>query len=156
MPQKNIIESHNSYLTNKGMAGWFVLIDSLGFSAANTMQFDKIMAYYNSIEQLYLSKAINILPDNSITEIEKIRKFYSKITSLIETNPSIRSRKTIQILLDVTKKYNFLLSNGLQEKEFFFRLSSRQAKGLKNVHFLTNSIFNKGEDIDGRSQEANS
>lgn len=149
MQGKNTIESHSSYLTNRSVVGWFTLIDYLGFSAANTLQFDKILSYYNSVEQLYLGKAISVLPDDTRAEIEKIRIAFVRIVDALESNPKIRTRKALKIILDLVKKYNFLLSSGLQDREFFFRMASRQTKGLKNIHFMTNSIFNTGGDKDG-------
>lgn len=141
---RNTIESHSSYLTNRSITAWFQLIDYLGFAAANSLRFRDINSYYNALEQIYLGRIVKILPDDTVEEIEKIRVSYNKLLSFLEQNPKARSMGALKLLLEFAKKFNFCVAGGLQDREFFFRMGSKQQKGLGKIKFF-NSIFNTGK-----------
>jgi len=144
MDAKKTIDSHTSFLNNRRVTSWLVVIDYLGFAAANSCQFRDVCSYYNAIEQVYLSGVVTILPNTTVDDIETIRKSYARILDFVEKNENAQTKKAIEALLQLTKEFNFKLTTGLQEREYLFRMGSRQAKGLKNINFLKGSIFNPG------------
>lgn len=142
------IESHSSYLNNKRLQIILAKIDDTGSLAKRTKHLHHIEQYYNEVEQLYINIA-SVLVESILKDINKIRAGYEKVKHLIETDEQYRTIRSLEFLLRCAREFNIKVVGGLQNMEYFFRVGSRQKKGLKNITFFDNSIFGEknNEDI---------
>jgi len=146
---RSTIESHGSYLTNQRMTLLFAEIDRLALQSANSLSFPTINAYYNAVEQVYLN-VTTILGNTD--EIEKTREKYNRVMNLINSHPKAQTRNAVDLMLKITKQFNHQVVKGLQALDYFFRVGSRQQKGLKNIKFFDESIFG-GKSDNGNGNE---
>lgn len=145
------IESHSSYLNNKRITVLLFGIDQLALQASSSMHIKSIQAYYNAVEQLYLNVA-SILSD--VEDIEDTRNKYRLLLQAVESDERFRTAKVLRLMLQLTRQFNFKMTTGLQDREFFFRMGSRQAKGLKNIKFFDQSIFGSRGKKDEEEKES--
>lgn len=143
MEGRSTIESHSSFINNKIIGMARVEVNRLALIAANTLYIKNLQAYYNAVEQMYIDVA-SVLPDESVKEIEDLRKKYNFLIELVEKEETLQSLKALRLILKYTKKIHFTLINGLQERDYWFRIASKPTKGLKNISFFEKSIFGSG------------
>ena len=130
-------------------------IDQLAPIASNTLHFNNINAYFNAVKQLYMNVK-SILDKNDVEYADQAVKGYFDLVEEIDEKPKKRTKKSLRKLLRFTEEFNFTIMNGLHRFDYFFRVGSRQNKGLTNVNFHTDSIFNskkmKGDEIEGKEE----
>lgn len=152
-PNKKI-ESHSSYNTNKLVNMWKAEIDALGLQASNSMHLSNIIGFFNAVEQWYIGVK-DVLGNKD--DLEKLRQSFLKLLDLIEENPQYQTRRSLKMLLRITKQFYSDIITGLQKHQYFFRFGVPNVKGLKNVRFFEGSVFKAGRDRgseeDGMVQE---
>lgn len=151
MQNRQTIESHSSYLTNKRLQMLMYMIDTLGPAASNSLLPHDIMAYYNAIEQVYINTT-ELLEEDDFNKCEGLRTRYNKILAIMDEYPQTQNTRTSRLLLSTTKEFNHTLISGLQRREYFFRMATKQPKGLKNMNFFSQSIFGGGKIEDTESE----
>lgn len=135
------IESHSSMITNKGVMTEKFYIDQLAMNASNNLHFKTITTFFNAVEVWYIGIK-DILPYDQLENIKKLHKEYYALLDLIHLQPKIyRNKKVLLTMLKITKQIYSDMITGLQSYDYFFRIGSRDVKGLKTVKFFENSIF---------------
>lgn len=127
----------------------FGRIDSLALAASSSLSFSTVNAYYNTIEQVYINVA-SVLKNATIDKIEGLRRKYRKISEIIMDTPKARTIRSLDLLFKIARNYNSEICYGLQEFDYFFRVSSRQPKGLGQIEFFDQSIF--GAQSEGKNE----
>ena len=150
LPSKKI-ESHSSFLTNKSVNMFKMQIDILGLSASNSMRFQDINSFFNAVEQWYIGLK-DILEEEYFKQIESKRVLYFRLRELVETDTRFQNKKTLYLMLATTKQFYSLIISGLQKSEFFFRIGSRNVKGLSRMEFFGDTIFGANKDANNERQ----
>lgn len=150
------LDSHASFMTNRAVNLFKMQIDVLALQAANTLHYNHINAFYNAVEVWYISLK-DLMKDtedkNYRTQIEKTRTFYKALQEKINTDARFRTRRGLQHLFNLAQEFYSLIISGMQEYQYFFRLSNISHKGLGKIHFISDSIFKTGAK-DGNGKES--
>jgi hypothetical protein len=150
------LDSHASYMTNRAVNLFKMQIDVLALQAANSLHYNHINSFYNAVEVWYLSLK-DLMKDtdekNYRTQIENIRKMYKALQEKINTDGRFRTRRSLQLLFNLAQEFYSLIISGMQEYQYFFRLSNISHKGLGKIHFISDSIFKTGAKKDDRAKE---
>jgi hypothetical protein len=128
------IESHNSLLTNREMAILSSQIDMLAFNACQSMHYQNIQAYFNMAE-LYYFKLRALIDKDDQSIIESVRESYYKLSRLIDNYPACQTKRSLQLLLQITKDFYFKVRDGLQKSKYYFRVMQVKEKGLGSISF---------------------
>lgn len=151
MADNRKIESHSSLLTNRGVMGQKFYIDELAMHASNSMHYSKIREFYNAVEVWYMGIK-DILDENVIERIKKSREEYETLARLVFKYPKqFQNYKVLQQMLNRTKEIYSEIISDLQRYEYFFRVGTRQQKGLGKIDF-GDSIFRKKVEGDNELQ----
>ena len=142
---KETIDSHSSKLTNDRIHQEFIMIVATRRAAMASLNYYSIAEYYNALEALYIDTSM-VLAEQFITKIEKARKRYFAINLLIQLSSKARTTKNVTLLLQLCKAINHAINYGLQERGYFYRMSTNEIKGLNNISFFDeHSIFATGK-----------
>jgi len=148
---RDTIDSHSSQINNKRLQMLFFNIDQLAPLANNSLHFNLIHAYFNSVKQLYMNVK-SILGESERKNADKqVTEYYDLITE-IEENPKLRTKSSLRKLITITEEFNFIIMNSLHAFDYFFRVGSRQQKGLTNINFHSENVFSASK---GGSEDEN-
>lgn len=129
------IDSHNSYLTNQEMSVLSAQIDMLALLACRTLKFTHIRDFFNASEQYYF-KLNALISGQSSVKLESIRSSYYELISKIETDERYRNKKSLDLLLKMTKDFYHSTRHALQsEGKYYFRVSEKRDKGLTSIRY---------------------
>lgn len=128
------IDSHNSMLTNKEMAILSAQIDVIALTALQSMRFDSICAYFNSAEHYYL-KLCSLIEDGDKKQIDELRRLFNVLRDKIENDTRYQNRKSLRLLLNITKDFYYEVRTALQKGKYYFRVSNVRTKGLDSIQY---------------------
>lgn len=130
------IDSHSSKINNARIIHRFALADEYNVIASKQPDLPNIHAYFSELDCIFVNVGSVLLgalqPDSSKVLLDKLHAYKLLYKScLIEPT----TRKCL-MLLELAKQFNMLMTSGLQELQFFFRMGQRGKKGLRYIDEL--------------------
>lgn len=145
-----IIDSHSSGLTNKEMHLLFLHLDSTAIQTAASPDLQTVEHFYQSLDHVY-GIIESIMPDANILKIRKIKEQYEQILNLIDTDKSIRTKRTLRYMHTLCKEFHREIRSGLQKYGYHFRIGKRETKSLTAIDEMTRMMVKEenGEEKHG-------
>lgn len=130
------IDSHSSKINNARIIHRFALADEYNVVASKEPNLPNIHAYFSELDCIFVNVGSVLMgalqPESLNALLDKIHS-YKKL--YVETMQRPTPRKCYQ-LLELAKQFNMLMTSGLQEMQFFFRMGQRGKKGLRYIDEL--------------------
>lgn len=137
------IDSHFSFGTNTINFGILITLAERSLAAKDNPSFPNLIYYFNALTEAY-ELFLPLLPQEIIEDFEKNQAKFNKIYYEVLDRKIPASMRTIGLLQFLLKNMRFIVIGYMQNSfKYFYRMSSRQPRGLKNLdHLIENNIFN--------------
>jgi hypothetical protein len=130
------IDSHSSKINNARIIHRFALADEYNVIASKEPNLPNIHAYFSELDCIFVNVGSVLMgalqPESLKALLDKIHS-YKKL--YVEAMQYPTARKCYE-LLELAKQFNMLMTSGLQEMQFFFRMGQRGKKGLRYIDEL--------------------
>ncbi len=131
------IESHSSALTNIRISKIAAIVCTTEAEALNAIPpaVQHAIAYHSSLLTFYMetSEAYDTDVNKEIREeLEKCVKDGEKVVFYLKYNPEAK-QIAIEWLIQNSKKWRYLMHNGLQNLRYWFRFGKHDPKGIKDI-----------------------
>lgn len=135
------LQSHASGPNNYRIVEMYQAADQLALQAQMNFHIVPVKNFFAWLEQICIAVS-PILSEPAMEEINATREGYYKLTTEQFRNPALLTAENLDRLLRYTRRYQFLLTMGVDHThEFFFRKSIVTKKGLSALDFFQDSIF---------------
>jgi hypothetical protein len=138
------IDSHSSKINNARIIHRFALADEYNVVASKEPNLPNVHAYFSELDCIFVNVGSVLIgalqPDSLKALLDKIHA-YKKL--YVDTQQRPTARKCYE-LLELAKQFNMLMTSGLQDLQFFFRMGQRGKKGLRYIDELYKGKENMG------------
>ena len=127
------IKSHSSLLTNRRLDTLFERSNEAGIMAWNNICGENIQLYFSILNEIYN----NVFPVFEPYENEKIVEAFKKFNTMFwnkETRMTLKNCVKMLLILDSIKR---MIIGFLQKREYFFRLETKEPRGIEMALEIT-------------------